>query len=315
MSEPQEAPAPAPASKPTAGRLLREAREKQGLHIAALAAAIKVSPKKLELLESDRFDELPDTTFTRALAQTVCRALKVDAAPVMQLLPPPSGHRLEHVGEGLNTPFRERPGALVQRDWMQIATSPVFWIVGLILVATATVYLLPASVSSLATARSRPASAPLAHAAIEPGMPPDGPETAAATSVPVVEPRASAVERMAGLADIASAPRAASLADVAEPAASAAANPLPLPASMPDALPAGMLQLRSSSASWVEVTDGRGKPLLSRLLRPGEAVGVDGTPPLKVRIGNAAATQVTFRGQPTELQAFTRDNVARLELR
>ena len=42
----------------SAGRLLREAREKQGLHIAALAAAIKVSPKKLELLESDRFDAL-----------------------------------------------------------------------------------------------------------------------------------------------------------------------------------------------------------------------------------------------------------------
>ena len=60
--------AAASASAPSAGRLLREAREKQGLHIAALAAAIKVSPKKLELLESDRFDELPDATFTRALA-------------------------------------------------------------------------------------------------------------------------------------------------------------------------------------------------------------------------------------------------------
>ena len=68
----------------SAGRLLREAREKQGLHIAALAAAIKVAPKKLELLESDRFDALPDATFTRALAQTVCRALKIDPAPVLR---------------------------------------------------------------------------------------------------------------------------------------------------------------------------------------------------------------------------------------
>jgi cytoskeleton protein RodZ len=38
-------------------------------------------------------------------------------------------------------------------------------------------------------------------------------------------------------------------------------------------------------------------------------------PPLKVRIGNAAGTQIVFRGQPTDLQAFTRDNVARLELK
>ncbi len=73
MSEPL--PEPIATASPTAGRLLREAREKQGLHIAALAAAIKVAPRKLELLEADRFDELPDATFTSALAQTVCRAL------------------------------------------------------------------------------------------------------------------------------------------------------------------------------------------------------------------------------------------------
>ena len=76
-----------------------------------------------------------------------------------------------------------------------------------------------------------------------------------------------------------------------------------------------MLQLRTSSASWIEITDGRGQALVSRLLKPGEAVGVDGTPPLRVRIGNAAGTQLVFRGQPTDLRAFTRDNVARLELR
>ena len=71
------------AAGPTrsAGALLRAAREEQGLHIAALAAAIKVTPRKLDALENDRCDELPDATFTRALAQTVCRALKIDAGP------------------------------------------------------------------------------------------------------------------------------------------------------------------------------------------------------------------------------------------
>ena len=89
MSSP--APRVGPVAEPSAGRLLREARERQGLHIAALAASIKVTPKKLELLEADRFDALPDATFTRALAQTVCRALKIDSAPVLRLLPPPAG--------------------------------------------------------------------------------------------------------------------------------------------------------------------------------------------------------------------------------
>ena len=76
-----------------------------------------------------------------------------------------------------------------------------------------------------------------------------------------------------------------------------------------------MLQLRTTAASWVEITDSRGQPLVSRVLKPGEAIGVEGVAPFRVRIGNAAGTQLVFRGQPTDLTAFTRDNVARLELR
>ncbi len=90
--------------------MLRAAREKQGLHIAALAAAIKVSPRKLEALEADRLSELPDATFTRALAQTMCRTLKIDARPVLELLPPAPSLMLRPIGGGLNAPFRERPG-------------------------------------------------------------------------------------------------------------------------------------------------------------------------------------------------------------
>jgi cytoskeleton protein RodZ len=313
MSEAQDAEVA--AAKPTAGRLLREAREKQGLHIAALAAAIKVSQKKLELLEADRFGELPDATFTRALAQTVCRALKTDPTPVMQLLPPPAGHRLEHVGEGLNTPFRERPGALVQRDWTQTVASPVFWIVGLILVATAAMYLLPASIGALSTARPRVASVTPARAAVEPGMPPGASDLGASAASPLVVPAASSAERAIAGVEPASFPSSAVAVDALEPGAVGAKGALAASAPTAVALPPGMLQLRSSAASWVEVTDAQGKALVSRLLRPGETVGVDGTPPLKLRIGNASGTQVIFRGQPTELQAFTRDNVARLELK
>ena len=137
------------AAVPSAGRLLREARERQGLHIAALAAAIKVTPKKLELLEADRFDALPDATFTRALAQTVCRALKIDPAAVLTLLPPPAGHRLEQVGEGLNAPFRERPGVGAQRESSVPGLGPVFWVTVLILAASAVLYFLPAGLLPL----------------------------------------------------------------------------------------------------------------------------------------------------------------------
>lgn len=292
MSE-AAAAAPAPAGAASAGRLLREARERQGLHIAALAASIKVAPKKLEMLEADRYDALPDATFTRALAQTVCRALKIDAAPVLGLLPPPVGHRLEHVAEGLNAPFRDRPGALVQRDWPAFAARPVVWVTALILAAALAVVLLPSGMLRLpappaptAVTEVVPASQGNNAPRETPGMPPGTPVEAGTPALP---------------SDVA--PLSPAVAGAASVAPAAAANP------------AGVLQVRTSAESWVEVSDASGQPLISRLMQPGETVGLDGAPPLRVRIGNAAATQLTFRGQPTELAAFTRDNVARLELR
>jgi cytoskeleton protein RodZ len=75
------------------------------------------------------------------------------------------------------------------------------------------------------------------------------------------------------------------------------------------------LAIRVSETSWVEVQDGRGTMLLSRSVQPGESVGLDGAPPLRLTVGNAAGTQLVFRGQPVDLAASTRDNVARLELK
>jgi cytoskeleton protein RodZ len=280
-----------PVSTPSAGRLLREARERQGLHIAALAASIKVTQKKLELLEADRFDALPDATFARALALTVCRALKIDSDAVLRLLPPAGGYRLEQVGEGLNAPFRERPGVLVQRDGAGLAFGWVFWLTTLILVAAAVVYFLPPA--WLDTLGWRGLAAPgSASSAAEPAS-----ATAARTTAPAALPL----------------PDATPLPVV--PASSATEGDAPSSASSEDAgAPDGAIQLRASAPSWIEVTDARGRALLSRLVQPGEALGLDGEAPFRVRIGNAAGTQLSFRGQPVELVA-TRDNVASVELK
>ena len=167
-----------------AGALLRAARQQQGLHIAALAASIKVTPAKLEALESGRTDELPDLTFTRALAQTVCRVLKIDAAPVLALLPGAPAGSLERVDSGLNTPFRERNGRTDPAAWLPWR-HPVLWLAGLLLAAAAAFVLVP----------SQPAQLPPTDSATAPVMPPSGAGGAAPVSdaPPVVEPASSAV--------------------------------------------------------------------------------------------------------------------------
>ena len=90
----------------TAGTLLREARMEAGLHIAALAVALKVPVAKLEALEADNFAVLPDTVFVRALASSVCRTLKIDPAPILALLPQSKSPRLVAGNAGINAPVK-----------------------------------------------------------------------------------------------------------------------------------------------------------------------------------------------------------------
>ena len=128
----------------SAGTLLRRTREHKGTSIAALATALKVAPAKLEALEADRLDALPDLAFARALAQTVCRHLQLDPSPVLAALPRPSGQqRLEQVAQGLNTPFVERPGHFPPDEWARLTASPLVWAAMLVLIAAAAVYFMP----------------------------------------------------------------------------------------------------------------------------------------------------------------------------
>lgn len=273
----------------TAGGRLRQAREAQGLHIAALAASLKVPVRKLESLERDRYDELPDATFTRALAQTVCRALKIDAAPVLALLPRVETAALDQVAAGINAPFRDKTAA-AEPVLGGLLRHPATAIVALLLAGALAVAFwprLPAGPTIVTVPASAPAPMPAAS------VPAPAPASAAASALPVVLAAASApqVETV----------HAVPLVD-AGVASAVAAGP-------------GLLTLRAREASWVEVVDGGNRPLLSRIVLPGESVGLDGTLPLKLTVGNASATEIAFRGRPVDLAAATRDNVARLELK
>jgi len=271
----------------SAGALLRAARERQGLHIAALAAAIKVPQRKLEALEADRLDELPDAAFARALAQAVCRALKTDAQPVLALLPAPGdGLGLERVARGINAPFVGRPG---RDDYTPAAwwTRPAVWLPALVLLAAAVVYLLPGERSEL-------------------------PEPDPVSVVPAVPDAAHALEEPPTPGEGAEQPVPGAVAPAAAPAPAVVARPSPAPA--PEGVPAAALVLRASATSWVEVRDAGGQVLLSRTLQADESLTLDGRPPLRLTVGNAAATTVSFRGRAVDLRAVTRDNVARLNL-
>ena len=116
-------------SSTTAGALLRQLREDAGFKLDVLAQALRVPPAKLEALETDRLDDLPDAMFARALTLAVCRQLKTDAAPVLALLPGQDESRLAAKNErGLDFPL-DRPSFLPQSSFVVVARlfTPLRW--------------------------------------------------------------------------------------------------------------------------------------------------------------------------------------------
>lgn len=317
------------------GALLRQAREAAGLDLDTLAASIKVSPRKLESLEADRFDALPDTGFTRALALTVCRALKIDPAPVLALLPAPSQTPgLEQVTRGLNQPFDDSSmlSRVVGLGWKELALRPAIVAPLVLLLASAVVYLWPTrerpAVPTAQPQASSPASAAVASGALFP--PESGQDAGRDDASPAFH--AAPVEAADGASGAASAgasaigagtasaatpvpasveaPGGAASVVAATPAAAAVA-----PAVAASSVP-GVLVLQAREDSWVEVRDASNRVLLSRLLRAGERADVgNGEGALRVKVGNAGGTELQLRGSRVDLVPYTRDNVARLELK
>jgi cytoskeleton protein RodZ len=72
---------------------------------------------------------------------------------------------------------------------------------------------------------------------------------------------------------------------------------------------------KTQGPSWVEVTDAEGGVQIRRTINAGEVVGVSGPLPLTVVVGRADITEVEVRGKPFALPAFTRENVARFEVK
>jgi cytoskeleton protein RodZ len=288
--------------------MLRAARQAQGLHIAALAASMKVPQAKLEALEAERFGELPDPTFTRALAQSVCRALKIDAAPVLARLPSAGPQALDKVEGGLNMPFRDRPGRgdPIDRLWLR---HPVTWLVAVLLLGALAVSFVPTEwLRSLSRTNS-----PVAAQSAGVGSPVT--TASEANTAPPTSPASVMPGERTDVASLA-APEAPAATTVASVPASAALPAVAVPAQASASAGAGAaVQLRAIDASWIQVSDPGGRVLFSRVVAAGETVGLEAAPPLKIRVGNARGTEIRLHGQLVDLSSSTRDNIANVDLR
>lgn len=286
-----------------AGALIRTARESQGLHIAMLAASLKIPVKKLEALEADQYDLLPDTVFLRALASSVCRALKMDVAPVLAALPRNELPRIKTDESGLNTVFNDAASKSANSLFTQI-TRPfgiamIVIAIGIIIAVLGQPKSFTPKVGTVNTDQTE-------------------------STTPIFPSQASAIERKQlkdpdVLMDAVTPDAAASMPLIGQMQNVLAGSDAPAKTvSMPVEVAANnpnVLHLQGHGSSWVEVIDAQGVVLLRKTLNTNEKISVSGKLPLSVVLGRSDLVVVTVRGQLFDTAQVAKNNVARFEVK
>jgi cytoskeleton protein RodZ len=284
----------------TAGQMLKKARLDAGLHIAALAVSLRVPVKRIEALENGQMDLMPDMVFVRALTSSICQALKIDPAPILEKLPKAVSPRLNRDDIRINTPIGVS-GSSKDSVLFGLFTSP--WFLGIIFLCAgaAGIYLWPkALVLSVPEVVNSPKIVP------ELGV--SQAKEVQVTTESSVTPNLTASSSLAGIS-IASNAAIIVAPPVAESlATSATATPIAAPVS--DKL----VTFKATGQTWVEVKNASGATVFKKLLNDGESAGTSGATPLTVIVGRADVTQVEVRGKPFNLVPIAKSNVARFEV-
>ena len=335
MSDPNsESPdAPAPDLPPADGenrvwgdspgaRLLAE-RRNQGLSLGDIARQLKLSVRQVEALERDDYSGFAGPVFVRGFLCNYAKLLHLDPEPLLE------------AAELAVAPPVVQVEQMPAAGTVSVAGSDrgrrILGAAALAVLAVAAVVLLASN-----AARERHEQAPSAPgpslalqtpatSSQHPDSPPPEPGTQASSPVPATPPPDNATSSEAGTE---TSPSTAGSALPSAPVATEATRALPRvepPQSTPAGAPAqpqilvsgsgpAQVRLAFEDESWVEIKDGSGATIYSRLNTAGTERVVKGTPPFSLVVGNAHGVKVRYKDKAVDLGPHTRVDVARITL-
>jgi len=246
--------------------------------MAAAAEKLHLDIKVIEALESDRFAELGASVYVRGhlrryadfVGEPGVELVNTYSARAEARPPPPD--------------LTQIPQAERRADPRRLVTPLVG--LGCALVLALAIWWVLAGSQSAAPASSGPApsneaaSAPATSPAVPPARPAGAPNAASTSPAPSPTP-------------------------VSTPAATEPASTAPREEAPP--VRATRLRLELSNESWVEVYDSRGQRLFYDVAGAGSVQSIEGRPPLRVVLGNAAAVAVQVDGQPRDIPSNALD--------
>jgi cytoskeleton protein RodZ len=286
------------------GGALKKERETQKLSLKDICNRLHLNEKQITAMEQDDFASFGDPTRARAFLRSYARLLSLDEEVIVgrhrQLFPTEALNPINVSTETLaNTPKGE-------------GIPKYYLVVGALVLSALLVWFLP----TLNFGRSSPeeVQAETTQEAL--------PEVALPASERSQEDAAKALVNEIQLPQQ---PQAAATAPVEsakpEPAKVEPTKPVEVKAAEvkpaePAKVPANATSVKFvvTENAWVDVKDGAGKTVFTKVLKPGVDETAQGVPPLKIHVGNAKGTKLFYNGQPFDYSATITGNTARVTI-
>lgn len=294
-----------------AGVMLRKAREAAGLSSTDVASRTRLELKVIEALEREDYGSLAAAAFVKGYIRSIARELNVDPGPILAQYT-----QQTHEEDPALADFSTRSPVQIT------STSPLIRTISIalglaVVVLTALWWQRNYRESTGSEAALAELAAATGQVTADPGIPLPYAWTVVEHSTNPLGPVNSWRHQTDGSAAPPELPEPA-VADDPEAATSpaqAAADDAPPVATPAAAVTAtGELVLIGNGESWLEVSDVAGKRLFFGMLKPGQQIGVTGTPPYDLVIGNAPAVDARFRGATVDVRGHAVNGVARFSL-
>ena len=267
------------------GDSLRKARERLGLNVEEAARQLRLSMRQLMALEANDIGALPSPTFTRGFIRNYARLLQLDPEPLLAayraMLPEnTAGASISLHSEGIPIQNGNRS------SWLPYVVASV-----LLGIAGGGWW------AYMDWRENLPAQPATTVQAVKPDAPAVSPPIVAQQQV---EPTSTAAEPPS--------------AEPIQPSVSEAPPAEPVPAQIPASPSGTRILMKFTQPSWVRVLDRDGKEIFNMNKPSGTENVIEGNPPFKVEVGNAAGLELSYNGHPVDLAPHTKANVARLTL-
>lgn len=304
--------------------MLRQAREDSDVPLESLAAVLKVPVRKLEALEAGALSQGADLTFSRALAASVCRQLRIDPDPILAAWPksnPSAKKPLHSINDGA-------PGAATALPPAKREGGGIMWAVVVLVLAGIGLWLAieqtQSSASKRAANQGQRAAVQAPSDEIVPSAGETGPSAVPTRDDGVGEPTLvndPANAQIGGGGDpvvvdptVDGVPTTTAGTLGQDSGATAQVRKSATALSKAE-IGNHLLVIQATEESWVEVTDTVGNRVFTSLMMPGDYTVLDQPSSMSVVVGNAQGIVAHTRGQPVDVQGNARGNVSRFDIR